>query len=473
MLPAILRSSMNRFPLGEKPLPRPLPLKQLIGPSIILLGLGLGSGEVILWPYLVSNYGLGVVWGMVVGITIQFFLNMEIERYALARGESIFVGFARLYHGLPIWFAISTFIGFGWPGIGQAGSSLFSAAFGNTFPPTLISIGLFIAVGIALSLGRVVYSTVETILKWIIGVGVPFLVILSFFFIKPVDFITLGQGFIGIGDGYIGLPTGIAIGVFLGALAYSGAGGNLNLSQSFYVRDKGYGMGIHMDRIKSLITGGGSTQTIRLTGHRFPLTKPQLARFQEWWRLVNLEHFLVFWCLGLFSMITLAMLAYTTSYGLEGNAEGITFVLNQAATIASQTFPLLGSAFLVVTGTMLFGTQMTILDSTSRIIAENILLLQKNMSNNGSRAYYAVLWTQILFGLTVLIIGFDQPKQLITLGALINAFAMFIFAGLLLLVNNGLLEKPLRPSWFRNLAVSIGFVVLGGFSFYNMFLNLR
>ena len=38
-------------------------LKKLIGPSFILLALGLGSGEVILWPYLAANYGLGIIWG--------------------------------------------------------------------------------------------------------------------------------------------------------------------------------------------------------------------------------------------------------------------------------------------------------------------------------------------------------------------------------------------------------------------------
>ena len=77
-----------------KILPKAVSLKNIIGPSFILLGLGLGSGEVILWPYLASNYGLGIIWGAVFGITFQFIMNMEIERYALARGESVFVGLA-------------------------------------------------------------------------------------------------------------------------------------------------------------------------------------------------------------------------------------------------------------------------------------------------------------------------------------------------------------------------------------------
>src|SRR3972149_7024779 len=96
-------------PLSIKDLPPPLPLKKLIGPSFILLGLGLGSGELILWPYLSSNFGLGIIWAAVIGITLQFFINMEIERYTLVTGESIFVGFTRKFGKFaPFWFIFTT-----------------------------------------------------------------------------------------------------------------------------------------------------------------------------------------------------------------------------------------------------------------------------------------------------------------------------------------------------------------------------
>ncbi|PIY93340.1 MAG: hypothetical protein COY69_02165, partial [Candidatus Magasanikbacteria bacterium CG_4_10_14_0_8_um_filter_32_14] len=56
----------------KKPFPKPISFRKLIGPSFIILALGLGSGEVILWPYLVSNFGLGIVWGAMLGITFQY-----------------------------------------------------------------------------------------------------------------------------------------------------------------------------------------------------------------------------------------------------------------------------------------------------------------------------------------------------------------------------------------------------------------
>src|SRR3989339_1304697 len=114
----------------KKIFPKVIGFKKLIGPSFIILALGLGSGEVILWPYMVSNYGLGIVWGAILGITFQYFINMEIERYALVKGESVFVGLHKLWRGTAYWFIISTFVGFGLPGIVAASAQLIAHIFG-------------------------------------------------------------------------------------------------------------------------------------------------------------------------------------------------------------------------------------------------------------------------------------------------------------------------------------------------------
>ncbi len=72
----------------ERDLPEPAPLHRLIGPSVVLVGVGVASGEYILFPYIASKAGLVFLWAAVVGVAIQFFINMEIERYTLATGET-------------------------------------------------------------------------------------------------------------------------------------------------------------------------------------------------------------------------------------------------------------------------------------------------------------------------------------------------------------------------------------------------
>jgi hypothetical protein len=47
----------------QKSFPKLISIKKLIGSSFVILALGLGSGKVILWPYLTANYGLGIAWG--------------------------------------------------------------------------------------------------------------------------------------------------------------------------------------------------------------------------------------------------------------------------------------------------------------------------------------------------------------------------------------------------------------------------
>ena len=77
-------------------LPEPLPMRRVIGPSVLLLAGAIGSGEFVLWPFIVSQVGMVVVWLVVIGVATQYFLNMESERYTLATGETATTGFTRL-----------------------------------------------------------------------------------------------------------------------------------------------------------------------------------------------------------------------------------------------------------------------------------------------------------------------------------------------------------------------------------------
>jgi hypothetical protein len=51
---------------------------------------------------------LGLVWLSVLGISVQFFLNMEIERYTLVTGETAVTGFSRMWVGWSVIFALMT-----------------------------------------------------------------------------------------------------------------------------------------------------------------------------------------------------------------------------------------------------------------------------------------------------------------------------------------------------------------------------
>jgi len=435
----------------------------MIGPSLILLGLGLGSGEVILWPYLSANFGLGIIWAALAGITIQFVLNMEVERYAVIKGESVFIGFARLYRRLPIWFIISTFIGFGWPGIIAASAKVLAQPLGiKNFE--LLAIGLLILIGVILTLGPILYKTVETYQKVAISIGIPIIFYLVFKTTTIAETSDLFAGLMGQGNGYQFIPKGLPLFTFLGALAYAGAGGNLNLAQSFYVRDKGYGMGKYGGRITSLITG--TAEKVQITGSTFQVNAKNEKLFKKWWRLVNLEHGIVFWGIGFFTISMLALLSYSTTFGQAGNAEGINFILNEGNAITNLVGPTLAVIFFLVAALMLFGTQLTVLDSTSRIMTENYLIARFNRKNvKPPTIYYTVLWLQILFGIAVFLLGFSEPITLIVLGSVINAIAMLVSFVLILILNNTHLAKSLRPGIIRKSVLIAAIIFFTYFSY--------
>lgn len=455
--------------LPTRKLPKAPKLRTLIGPSFILLGLGLGSGEIILWPYLASNYGLGIIWGAVIGITFQFFINMEIERYALARGESVFVGFARKIRWLPFWFILSTFLPWMWPGIVSSSVAMFTHVLGipANYTPHL-SIGFLIAIGLILSLGPSLYKTVERLQKTLIFIGVPSILIICVLIARPTDYAAVAQGLVGIGDGYLFLPAGIAITSFLAALAYSGAGGNLNLSQSYYIKEKGFGMGKHSGKITSVLLGKRDNKPI-MTGSKFLVgDKQQVREFRRWWRAINTEHALVFWGMGTLTIILLSLLAYATTYGTHPASGDISFVIAEAATIGQKLLPGVGTFFLVVLGLMMFATQMTVYDSVSRIITENTVLASQGRiaEKNIPIIYYIVLWGFIAAGTVVILLGFTQPLQLLILSAILNAIAMFIHAGLTLWLNRTSLPRAIRPNSFRTIVMIGAVLFYGGFSIF-------
>lgn len=459
------------LPLDKKDMPSPLPLKKLIGPSFIILGVGLGSGELILWPYLSSNFGLGIIWAAVLGITFQFFINMEIERYTLATGESIFVGLTRKL-GLfsPIWFIFTTFVPWMWPGIIAASATVFAASLGFEYSG-VFGIALLLLLGIFYSLGEIVYKTQEKIQKAIILIGIPFIFLVTLYFAKSADWVALGEGIIGKGEGFWLLPAGLPIATFLGALAYAGAGGNLNLAQSLYIKEKGYGMGKFSGRITNILIG--KKEKITLEGSTFETDKENLDRFKVWWKRINLEHGIVFWLTGAFTMLLLSLLAYATVYKDPGVETSINFVVREGLVIGQRTVPLFGKFFLFMAGIMLFGTQFSVMGSNSRIMTENLVLSspKKFKIKKASKYFYTFLWLQIIAGIAILASGFTEPLALVVTGAVLNAMSMFIYSGLVLWLNLTNLDKKIRPSLFRVGAVLLAFAFYGAFSGFVIYQN--
>ena len=168
--------SRNLAPVEYADLPEPLPMKRVLGPSVLLLAGAIGSGEYVLWPYSTSQVGLALVWLVLVGVGTQYFLNMEIERYTLATGETAVTGFTRLWKPWGALFIVMTIVPWAWPGWATGGTTTLSFALGfSEAAVPYITIGVLLLIGAVLTVSPVVYQTVEKIQFFFVGLIVLFM----------------------------------------------------------------------------------------------------------------------------------------------------------------------------------------------------------------------------------------------------------------------------------------------------------
>ncbi|RBM11529.1 hypothetical protein DI005_33320 [Prauserella sp. PE36] len=449
-------------PVELRDLPEPVRLRKITGASVIILATAIGSGEMILWPYITSQVGFTFMWAAVVGFGIQFFLNMEIERYTLATGESAITGFARLWK--PWWWLFILFALFQnfWPGwaTGAATAASFVFDLGEDAPIVPITIAALAAIGITLTLSPVVYQWVEKIQGVLVGLIMLFVIVAV-----PAATTTDAWGSLvteGIGD--IGFPIGhegLSVALLLGALAFAGAGGANNLVQSNYIRDKGMGMGQHMPRIVSPLTGHEEARPS--LGYVFPTDTENMRRWRGWWKVANWEQFITFFLIGVVSLVVLSVLAYSTLPVGTVDEEDLAFLLLEGETLQDTVAPWFGTAFWCAAVFALFSTNLGIIDYTCRLIADQLKInaLKDSTFWSESKIYAAFVWLMIVVGSVILMSGVDQPFLLVVISSSIAGVQMFIYSGLLMLLNRKALPKPIRTGWVRMAVLAVSFVFFG------------
>jgi type IV secretory pathway VirB2 component (pilin) len=153
----------GRAPFVIRDLPDPpRQLWRIIGPGIVGAGVALSSGEFILWPFIALQVGLVFLWGALIGSVTQFFLNMEVERYTLATGETALSGFNRVWKHWGLVLAIMVYFANLWPGWALSSATLLSFLTGGS--PTLIAVVILIVLGAGLTFAPVVYVALERLL---------------------------------------------------------------------------------------------------------------------------------------------------------------------------------------------------------------------------------------------------------------------------------------------------------------------
>jgi hypothetical protein len=441
---------LGRPEVRELP-PAPANTAKLIGPGIVAAGVGLSSGEFILYPYIASQVGMAFVWAALVGVMTQFFLNMEIERYTLATGETVLTGFSRFWRHWGLVFALMTCFANLWPGWATSSATMLSYIVGGE--PRWIAIGMLLVIGLILTLAPVVYVMLERLqMVKVAAVGI-LILIAAFFVITADDWAALPQIVT-----TATIPTELGFALLLGALAFAGAGGGQNLCQSNWIRDKGFGMGKYVPRIMSPVTG--QPEAAPSTGFVFEPTAENMARWRRWWRFANVEQLVTFVLITFITITFTSLLAYATVYGQEGLPNSVAFVQSEGLVLADKVGGWFGALFWFIGAFSLFGAATGIVDYTARLSAD-VLRTSYMRDANESRLYFRIVWGLVAIGIAVLLFGLTQPLVLLVISACTGGLMMFIYSGLLILLNRRLLVPELRPGVGRIAALAWGFLLFG------------
>ena len=430
-------------------LPEPRKLRNYMGASVILLATALGSGELILWPYITSQVGLALLWLSVVGVTVQWFLNMEIERYTLVTGESAVTGFSRMWLPWGIVMILGAILPNTFPGWAASAGALvtYFLPFGEDAGPIIATIFLF-AIAVSVTLSPVVYSLLEKVQMVLVGIIVVFIIL-------AIIIATDASAWAGLiteaPKGAANLPRywqEIGATAILGAVAFAGAGGASNLAQSNWARDKGMGMGTHIPNIVSPITG--EEVAVPSLGYVPPDTEENRRRWSTWWKIASQEQLITFWFMGSVLLVALSVLVFSTAGVQENIGTDLAFIQDEARILGERIAPWFAEFFLVAGFVMLFSTNVGIVDYVGRITGDSlkVTFLKESEFWSESKLYITVVWIMAIGGSLLLLTGLE-PIVLLVIASTGGYFVMAIYSTLLVLLNNRHLPEFTRLKGWR------------------------
>ncbi|MFC5231857.1 Nramp family divalent metal transporter [Pseudonocardia zijingensis] len=455
-------------------LPEAPPSVHLIGPTVFLVALGVGMGESYMWPRLVLLFGPEIRWLFLIGVTLQAFVLLEMARYAMATGESIFTGAARIWKPVMWFFFTIAILIYIWPGHLSAGASAFEQATGVPWQVAAI-IGMLM-VGTLFTLAKVIYNVVESILSILIGVLVLGTAIIASLVGTWGDLTSTITGMFAFG--YLPQEALSAewFPVIVGSVAFAGPSGMQQMWYTLHLRDKGAGMGAHIPQLRGL-RAAGEEEEQPSRGFMFDTDDPdEMRKWKGWRRWVTFDAILLFWGITMLVTISFTVLAQSAArqspdvVALLRDGDRSAALQAMSDSFGGVGMPVLGTVFLGFIALIGLNATLGLFDSFARGQSDMTYHFVPGMKRfRMAHLYAGFLWGVIIFGICILLWGpADGPAAILDILAFLSTFAMGAYCVVLLLVNNRLLPKPIRPKLWTNLIIGFGAFFYLGMLFYSL-----
>ena len=452
----------------------------VLGPSMIALGVSIGSGEWLLGPLGFGKYGfIGLGFLVTISAILQTFYNVENGRYTLATGEVPIVGFTRCPPGFKFWtpiVLIMMYVAFVWGGwAAAAGQSLYAIFMGRTFDPkipgelqtvSIIAIGLMFLSFVIYLFGKKITRTLEFVDTCLVFFILATLTILAIIFAPGRMW---GEMFASIVTP-AGPPKGIDATTLGAIMGYTGYASGFNWMLINYYRDHGYAMGHKCGFYSGII--GGVKQDVRPSGCTFPDDEKNTALWKRWFRYLLIDQWAVFFVGAMIGMflpsILVVALAKMPGAGTPTIANMPVYAAQELGKQAAWLFP-----FILALGALiLWKTQSTLLEILIRNTSDTAIAMSPRLHKwiaGDPRKFYYLMAISLIVVISILI-HLALPTKLLQISANLANLAALIFP-LILIYLNSQLPKVARRKWW-SIVVLLANVVFFGFFFIN-FLSLE
>lgn len=440
----------------------------VIGPSLIALGISIGSGEWLLGPQAVGEFGfVGVGWVIVVSALLQTFYNVECARYILATGEVPVVGWGRVPPGKLLWIPLSVFIiifafiAGGWAA--SAGQGMFALVNGRVATAAEVqqtrwyAMGLLVVVFLITAAARRISRALE-LSNWVmVGVILGTLIVVDLIVVPWSVWWEGIRGFVTPAAP----PPGITA-TQLGALAgFTALASGLNWYVMAHYRDKGYGMGFRTGFIAGM---RGSQQEMRSVGVTFPDDAHNTSLWRRWYRLLLVDMWGVFFVGAILGMLlpTVLMTQAVALSGEQPTTENVpTFAASalQAEYGNGMFYVLLAMGVLI-----LFSTQLGIFEAMVRVVTDAAPAVSPRMKaliEGDPRRFYYPFMIALLVAISI-ILHLALPVALVQFSANMSNLGALIYPFLLIYLNSRL-PRAARPRPWHYVILILNFLFFGFF----------
>lgn len=463
-------TTISRQPSIRKP-PRGLGILLLVGPSLVWCAEYIGSGEVILATRTGAILGTSVIWAIVAGIFLKYWIGMSGARYTVCTGEGMIDLFARMPgpKNWAVWIVLVAQVAMAALSIGSVASA--AAAFVSSLVPISPYVAGWLVTVLAVG---VVWSGAFDVLKMVMS----FLVLVILLGVGYVSF-RVFPGFDVFVSGLIPrAPDVPAWAVASGAnpnpwreilpLLGWGAGGFASqVWYTYWVLGAGYGA-----------AAGRAYGVPADTDALRRLTRDDAHRIRGWCRVVYADA-TVAMLIGIVVTVSF-LIAGAGVLGPRQLAPDGPQVAITLSTLFSERWGAFGGTLFLIGGTAaLISTQVGQLAGWPRLLADASRLCipvfgRKLVWKHQFRFFL------LFFFLTNMVIVFTlgvRPVFLVQLGAILDGLlltplqALWIGIGLFFILPkmfNDEARAVIRPHWIFGVGLLVSFLVFGYFCVFQI-----